>query len=303
MPTTSAPALTLLSGANHTYFRCLWQFLKSVLRSPEAPSYHLRIYDLGLLLEQKRQLQRSFAAYPQIEWRTFAFERYPAYFRPEALTYAWKPVLIAEACEELQGHLLWLDSATLVLGSLQPVRAWLEAHGVYVPFSSGAADCTLQAWTHPATLACLNVAPTLFNKRQRAGGVCGFNYQHPAVRDLVQAWRQCAFRLACLAPAGATVESHHRFDESVLTALLYQYEQRQGLTLTADELNLNSRRPVPFLSAGHKVWNNVPRGLDFAVWRYFWFRRLTYIFWNRLTAVSRPLSRVQKADENVSADK
>ena len=60
MPPASLPALTLLSGANHKYFRCLWQFMKSVLRSPEAQACRLRIYDLGLWPEQKRQLQRAF---------------------------------------------------------------------------------------------------------------------------------------------------------------------------------------------------------------------------------------------------
>lgn len=283
MPAASTQTLTLLSGANDTYFRCLWQFLKSVLRSAEAQAYRLRIYDLGLRPEQRRQLRRAFADYAQIEWREVDFGRYPAHCRPEALTYAWKPVLIAEAFEELQGKVLWLDSATLVLGSLQSVNTWLDAQGLYVPVSSGAQDCTLQAWTHAATLAYMNVAPALLNKRQRAGSVCGFNYQYPVARDLIQAWRQCALQPACLAPVGATLANHHRFDESVLTILLYQFEERYGLTLTADELNLNSPHPVPFLSARQKVWNNVPGELDFAVWRYFWLRRLADIFWNRLT--------------------
>lgn len=275
--------LTLVTAADHVYFRCLWQWLSSVRRSSEAKAYAVRVYDLGLRPEQRQALERAFAGPLPLTWRTFPFERYPAYFRPAARTYAWKPVLVAETMEEAGGPVLYLDSAGLLHGSLRPVRAWLETHGLYLPFSSGAADCTVEAWTHPATLAYLNVTPALRRQRQRAGSVCGFNAAFPAVRQLVARWRQCAFVPECLAPAGATMETQHRFDESVLTILAYQ----AGLTLPADELNLNSAHPVPFLSARHKVKNTVPRELDFIVWRYFWLNWRGDILWNQWRAARR----------------
>ncbi len=271
------PPLTILSGANETYYRSLGQLAKSLFRQPEAHAYRLRLYDLGLRPEQRRAFDRAFCRYPQIEWRTFPFERYPAYFRPEAGTYAWKPALIGEAFEEVQGSVLWLDSATLVLGSLQPVVAWLETAGTYVPMSG---TSTLQALTHPATLAHLNVPPALLNRRQRGTGICGFNYHFPLVRALVREWQQAARRPDWLAPAGASL-MNHRFEQSLLTILLYQYEQRYGLSLTADEQDVSSANPVSFLSVRNKVWNGVPLGLDFAVWRLFWCWRRLEVFWIR----------------------
>src|SRR5437667_50788 len=83
------------------------------------------------------------------------------------------------------------------------------------------------------------------SERRRGGGVCGFHYSFPAARELVCEWRRYALVRDCLTPEGASLVNH-RYDQAILTVLLYRYERERGLRLTSDELDISSIRPVSF---------------------------------------------------------
>lgn len=261
--------LTLVSGADHKFFRSLWQFCKSVIRHRIHRDNRIILYDLGLLPRQRRLLDQTVSPFAHFEVRAFPAEHYPAFVHVRAGTYAWKPVIVSNVLEEVKGPVLWLDSATIILNGLHPVAEALDRFGVYVPISGSG---TLKKWIHPQTLAYLRVPPEFLHKRNRAGGVCGFHYRNPAVRQLVDQWRRLALIKECIAPEGATVKNH-RFDQALLTILLYQYQDACGLWLTSDEVDISSVHPVSFLSVGNKISNRIPLYLDGPVRWYFMARR------------------------------
>jgi len=114
----------------------------------------------------------------------------------------------------------------------------------------------------------------------RAAGACGFDPAQPAVRRLVQQWREWCLDPACIAPAGAT-RANHRFDQSVLSILLGCAMHDGTLVLHGDELDISSTRPTPYLSARNKVPAWVPRAADRDLWRWFLLRRRANIWSNR----------------------
>ena len=96
---------------------------------------------------------------------------------------------------------------------------------------------------------------------QRAGGVCGFDGRNPAVRRLVDRWKDLALREEVIAPSGSNL-LNHRYDQSLLTLVLIEATQRDGIRLTDHEIDVGSSCPIPWLSVRNKVPNSVPIILD-----------------------------------------
>jgi hypothetical protein len=218
------------------------------------------VFDLGMTAGQRDKLRRLLP--PRGQLRPFPADL-PGHCAVGAGTYAWKPALIARLLEE-EERLLWLDAATLLQGSLEPVERHLDACGVWVPYSG---QGTVARWTHPGTLAYLRVPPRLLSRRQRCGGICAFDRRHPPAARLVARWRELAMIPECIRPAGAD-RRNHRHDQAILTILLNQMEE-EGLPLTGDEVDVSSVRPVGFLSARNKVHPSLPLWLDPVLRLYF----------------------------------
>lgn len=261
--------LVLVSGADQRYYRCLWQFVRSLKRHGLDRRHRIILYDLGLAAKQRSRLERETQKASGFEWRCFPFDRYPGHLRPEAGTYAWKPVLIADLFEELKQDVFWMDSATLLLGSLDAVADAVHNQGQYIPVSGSG---SLGDRLHPDTVAYLRITDDERRVRNRAGGICGFRYGHEGVQRLVREWRALALIEACIAPPGAKCGNHH-YDQALLTLLLNRYEQKEGLRLTDDEIDISSTQPVSFLSVRNKVSNTVPLPLDGVFRLGFWIRR------------------------------
>jgi hypothetical protein len=253
---------TIVSAADAAYFRSLAQLLASLARHAGPAPCACIVYDLGLAPPQRARLA---ARFPWATVRPFDFSPYPEFvrLRPRSInSNAWKPQVIEAVVAEAAGPVLWLDSATVVVGSLDPIFAWIERTGLYVPFGGTASIAEL---THSAALAALGAPPAATRARQRASGVVGIDPRHPRARALAAAWARACLDARCVAPPGATLDNH-RFDQSVLNVLL---ARARDLELTPDELDISSSRPTPMLRARNKVPAAVPLWLDPAVRAWF----------------------------------
>lgn len=266
--------LTVVTGADARFFRTLHQFLESARRWRVDQEHSILAYDLGLEPAQADCLRHR---HPRVEWRAFPFARYPDFVgRTRHVTeaspprhvlghYAWKPALIADTLEERGGLVLWLDAGTLLRGSLDPVVAAVSRDGTYVPYSGSG---ILSEYAHPDTRRLLGADDAMLARRCRGGGLCAFDAEHAVARRIVADWKRHALDEACIAPPGAH-HHNHRYDQAILSILLYQAEARDGLRLTEDEQNVSSADPIRFCLVRNKVGNRVPLWLDPLVRAWF----------------------------------
>lgn len=260
----SGTKLTVVSGACRRYFRCLLQLLLSLNRHGYTRCI---VYDLGFSEWQMYFLLKLF---PWVDLR-------PLPAGPDHLVdisnYAWKPTAIAEVVGEVVGPVLWLDSACVVTGSLAPVVEHVNEHGIWVPWAGRG---KLGDRTHPKTLFSLKVEPEIQKGRFRAGGVCAFHPSHAEATELVKQWRELAWELEVLAPAGSN-RDNHRYDQALLSVLLARSPRLQP---SRDEIDISSSHPVGFLRTRNKIASGWPLLLDLPLRAYFaLFRQLDILLW------------------------
>lgn len=263
----------IASGSDARFFRCLQQLLLSLRRQRLADQVAVVLFDLGWTPAQRSWLRRRA---PWAELRPLPLEGAPPHV--SVLThYAWKPTAIEQLVSGSRSPWLWLDSACVVTGSLQPVWRHLERHGVWVPFGGRG---VLREDCHPAIAERLAVTPQEGSLRARAGGVGAFDGRRPETLQLLRAWRDACWQPELLLPPPGEVagwRGRHHFDQTLLTLLL----QRHGLDAGLDELDISSASPTPFLRSRNKVdgrwplwtdpllrcWFAAYRAVDVALWK------------------------------------
>ena len=246
-----APAV--VTAADHRYYRTLCQMLLSAERHGLHREHPFVVFDLGLTDADARHLGRRFG------WcgvRPFPFDRYPPHVR-DLVFCAWKPIAIEAVLQERRGLLLWLDSATIFHGSLGPLFERTARYGVF----SLLCQSPLRRWSDPRTPALLGVPAGDLDKRTRFGGALGLDGARAEAGDLVACWRACALREECIHPPGADRRAY-RYDQTVLTALLYRFERERGLVLTDEEVDISSCAPIPWISTRNKVVPRLPLAAD-----------------------------------------
>jgi len=249
--------LTIVTAANHDYGRCLYQFLLSVERVNDPAYQRTVVFDLGLSAPVRMRLQDRFK---EVQWRSPDLAPYPPHVRPEARTCAWKPVVIAEAMKEFGGRILWLDSATLIRRRQTRILSELERASVYALVGKS----PLFERCHDETLRLLDCDLSFHDRPERPAGVCAFDTDRPTVRELILRWRDLSLDPRCITPEGPPRRSgvEHKWEQAILGVLLYQFEARAGIALSADEIDISSFRPVPFLSTRNKVRPETPLWMD-----------------------------------------
>ena len=262
----SSRPLTIMSAADSAYFRCLLQLFKSLNRHVAPGMARYVAYDLGLTPLERHRLSVMF---PSVELRRFDSSAYPDFVgvRERAVnTNAWKPQVIQDVAADADGILLWLDSATVVCASLDPVITWTDQVGLYAPFGGTA---TIGELTHPTALEVLSADAKVRALRQRASGVLGFDTAAPTIRRLLDAWARACLDVRVSAPPGAT-HDNHRFDQSALNVVL---AREADLVMTDDELDINSDHPTPIFRTRNKVSSWMPLWLDPVIACWFWLYR------------------------------
>ena len=234
--------------------------LRSAARHGIDRAHDVVVFDLGLTDGDRRVLAEDFA-WCRVE--PFLFDRHPAHVR-DLPRYAWKPIAVADVVDSRGGLVLWLDSATLFHGPLDPIFAIVERHGVFAL----AGQTTLGGSCAPGTLARLRVPDGDLVKPYRASGALGFDAARPDIRTLVTAWRDCALDRETISPAGHDRRTH-KFDQAIITALLCRAEREYHLVLGNREIDISSINPVPWISTRNKVPSWMPLALDPAVRGYY----------------------------------
>jgi hypothetical protein len=237
------------------------QFLLSLEVSRQRETLVCTVFDLGLQPEQRRQLFRRF---PWIDLRPAAFSHDPPHVAQLA-NFAWKPTLLTRMAQECNSPLLWLDSACVILDSLEPIWRHLQQEGCWSPYGGGS---RMDARTHPGMLAQLQATPAEAAERFRSACCCAFDPSQPAALALLYRWRDLAWDPALLSPSGSCA-ANHRYDQSLLTVLL----ARSSLFPSHDELDVSGLNPIPYLRTRNKVTNAVPLWLDPLCRAWFWTYR------------------------------
>jgi len=274
MPQAPGAALTVVTGADQSFARCLYQFLLSAERRHLPRRHRFIAYDLGLEPATRLDLERRFT---WCAFRPFDFTQYPAHVAVARRTYAWKPMIVAEVAEQSDGLVLWLDSATLFRGDLDEVIATLRHHGTY----SLKGQSTLSERCDPRVLQALSVPAGDLRLPERVGGVLGVDPGHPGAHRLVTIWR-----------AHALIERHilprtpgHNADQSLLGILLYRLQRAGALVLNDDEIDISSRAPVRWMTSRNRVPTWLPRWADpfarayFAIYKTLDRWNLSYRHW------------------------
>ncbi len=265
----------LVTAANAEYYRCVLQLLVSLQRTQQHHDLQVTVFDLGLTRPQRQQLQARFG---WIRLLDSDLSQGPEHLR-QLSSFAWKPTLIARILEESHTPLLWLDSACVVTGSLEPIWRHLRQHGLWSPYGGGS---RMDYRTHPGMLDRLSASEPERAARFRSACTCAFDPSNPVTLQTVRSWRELAWDPQVLLPDGCR-NANHRYDQSLLTILL----NRSGLDPSSEELDVSGLFPTPYLRTRNKVSNLVPLWLDPLCRLWFWTYRELDVRWLRLRAGGR----------------
>lgn len=216
--------LTLVTGASSNHFVPLVWLLESVFHY--VPGAQVIVFDLGLT-----DLEATVLKGLRIDFRRFPFAQYPAYVS-DLTKFAWKPLIIQKVLAE-EGPLLWLDAGNQLLARPSRIEKAVERDGIYAP---QAIIGNIKSKTLPATRSYLGMSDEIGQKRFRHAAVIGL---HPRRQSLADRWAEIALREETISPPGASRANHH-FDQSILSILLHQLAEKEGLTLENEWLDVTA---------------------------------------------------------------
>jgi len=235
--------LTLVTGADNRYMHFLKKLLNNIIKIIKNKNHNnidinIVVYDLGLTDENIEKIK----SYKNIFFETFDFNKYPdhvslnKYFGNNC-SYAWKPIIIHEVCEKYGGLIHWMDTRTLYSDFNELIDV-LKNEYIYTPRQGG----TIGNWTYKTTTEYMEGYPYL-NKKCRAGGIFGINYNIQWCKEFVTEWKNLALVKECICPEGSD-RSNHRQDQSVLSILYYKYHEKYKFKIINNNIKLNPHMGV-----------------------------------------------------------
>lgn len=237
---TAQPSdLVVLSYAGESYFRGLSELAASLRYW--APHARLVVYNLGLR-EESMKLMDQWSNLLAIHWREGFPDSIPMHARVGKV-YAWKPIALAEAVQRY-GKILMFDGGTCIRGPLDPLERILEQTGNFVAWGQ---DADMMQKSHPKSFEWFNYSKDEFiGGPSFGGGTQGYLYPSEAYGRVVRPMLSCAMNASCIQPVGSGL-SNHRYDQTVLSILSYQYHvmlQPHTEYLAASNPGKKFRQPV-----------------------------------------------------------
>lgn len=253
--------LTLVTAGDEKYNKCLHQFLRTAKRHRLHRTHRFLVFDLGLKPKSRKELEERFT---WCELRDFRFECYPSHLNLRHRTYAWKPQIVVSVANEFDGQVMWLDSATIFKGSLDPMIKIMQELGVI----SLAGQASIAERCEPDVLDALSVPPEVRHLPERSAGLVGFDLGSSIARKILLDWSRFALERELIKPSRRTIE-RHMADQAILGALLLRSEFEGRLVLTDHQVDISSANPVPWLTTRNKVNATFPRrALFLSEWYY-----------------------------------
>ena len=243
----------ILSAADYRYFRSLWQLLLSAERHGLFTTFAWRIYDLGMHQQQVERLRRRFDC---CEFIRFDFSPYPKHVGLDSGSYAWKPIIIADTLNNSVTPVLWFDSATILLTTLDRPLSVIRENGIWTLRSQS----PLHAKCDVRVLDALHVPLNVRHVRERAAGVLGFDPHNIAAVQLAMDWKQHALVPELIVPEGAA--PYHKQDQALFNCLLLKAAAEGRLKLTDDEVDISSARPAKDVTTRNIVDARIPTWAD-----------------------------------------
>lgn len=220
--------MTIMTGASDNHHKSLCKLLQC-LRT-KARRARVWVYDLGLTGNALAAVRDVVNKYPrQMQLRTFDYANEPAFvnIHTNAGHYAWKPIIIFRALQELRGtgqYGFWLDAGCRLASGLKRVHDAVARVGLWSPVSSG----HIAMWTHQRTLKAMHATARDLIDNNRSGGVVAFDPEHNEARYIIGQWYTLARQKHILAPKGSS-RKNHRQDQSLLSVLIAQSVRRGTL--------------------------------------------------------------------------
>lgn len=212
--------LVIVTAASENHFDVLKRSLLQTIYIYE-PDTRVIIYDLGLSLASRRELEQLCGERGVWSVRTFDYSRYPSYMSITIARgeYAWKPIIIKEVVDQFP-LVLWLDAGDGLTDTLDPTKEFIKENG----FLSLPTTGTLWQWTHPGMIAYfkehyqLTDAMLYQHLNNCDGATNGWSRYSPVYEKMLVPWQKCALVKECIAPPGSD-RSNHRQDQAALTLL------------------------------------------------------------------------------------
>lgn len=215
------------------------------------------IYDLGLSDADRRRITGRF---PWASLRSFDFAAYPAHVALSGGSYAWKPLIIAEAARDFDGPVLWFDSGTILKRPMNEALVALGRRG----FWGLRSQMPIAQKCDPRVLDALEVPLEVRHVREYAAGAVGFDLATPLGRQLVADWASHALIADHIVPEG--YPPFHKHDQALLNCLLAKAMHAESFEPTLEEIDISSASPSRMLSTRNWVPPNRP------LWTDPWYR-------------------------------
>lgn len=258
---TTNPGMIIVTAADETYWRCLYQYLLSIERYNLTGVYSHIAYNLGIAHDHCEDLQRRF---PWCSFRSFDASAYPPHVAVGANTYAWKPVIIDDTLLEADAIVLWMDSANVVTSDLREVERVAHQHGTFT--LKGQAP--LRDRCDAGVLKQLGVPPEIQGFPERVSTACAFDAGNDIVVQLVRRWRELSMDQSLLRPENPSTDRH--MPQSILGSLLLMAAYEDRLVLNDTDVDISSGHPTQLFTTRNKVSSGLPLWADPIARGYYW---------------------------------
>ncbi|CAF0758596.1 unnamed protein product [Adineta steineri] len=218
-PTSTNPHNVLLvTAASAQFIDRLENLIGSIhFHEPHIP---ILVFDLGMTDAQRFRL----SCIVNIEIEQFPFEIYLAHVS-DLNTFAYKALLWKEIFEKYRYKsktIFYLDAGTELRSSIEPIIQTIQTQGYFLTRQK----TLIFNHTDEQTFIALNMTRNQFNTGndyQTAGGIIGFNTNFSNFyNDILIPFVTCSLDTDCIAPMNSYLSTTHRFDQSVLSILVYK---------------------------------------------------------------------------------
>jgi hypothetical protein len=215
--------INYITASDSSHEKSLLNLVASITHSSSDSKIY--VWDLGM---SESSVNSLLLMSDRVSVTRFDFQSKPAHFsmHQKSGSYAWKSWCILEVFENLRDGsiLIWLDAGCLVSKNLSELHSITRFLGFFMKMSDG----KVSKWTHPLTLQALthkrnsDLSPTrLANQRNFSAAVICLDSKRVWVRRILNEWANLSLEESVISPEGSD-KTNHRFDQSLLTIILYQ---------------------------------------------------------------------------------